>query len=140
MSGPPARHPRALLAVLVTTGLLLATAVTGRAATPRLLVIDLPYERVWEGAVRALDGYALTRASEGIIETARTERAPLPDERNVDRIAERISVLVEPVADKVTRVTVKVQTEALRSGRWRTLDGSATTVRRVLERIRAGIG
>lgn len=140
MSGPVGRRERPLLATLVAAALLLATAVTGRAAAPRLLVMDLPYATVWEGAVRALGGYVLTRASEGVIETARTERPPLPDEKDVDRVAERITVRVEAVADKVTRVTVVVETEGLRDGRWQALDGSATTVRTVLDRIRAGIG
>ena len=44
------------------------------------------------------------------------------------------------MADKVTRVTVAVEAEGLRDGRWQALDGSATTVRTVLDRIRAGIG
>ena len=116
--------------------------MTGRAATPRLLVIDLPYERVWEGAVRAFDGYAAgPRAPTGIIETARAERAPLPDEKGVERVAERITVRSRPSPSKVTRVTVKVRDggpprRPLAHPRWR----SATTVRRVLERIRAGTG
>jgi hypothetical protein len=138
--GPAARRPRILLGVLVATGLFLATAVTGRAAAPRLLVMDLPYMQVWEGTVRALGGYSLTRASDGVIETDRTERAPLPGERGLDRIAERITVRVEAVADKVTRVTVTVDAEGLRDGRWSRLDGSAATVRTVLDRIRASIG
>jgi hypothetical protein len=102
--------------------------------------MDLPYATVWEAAVRALGGYVLVRASEGVIETARTERPPLPDEKDVDRVAERITVRVEAMADKVTRVTVVVEAEGLRDGRWQALEGSATTVRTVLDRIRAGIG
>jgi hypothetical protein len=140
VSGPVVRRARPLLAALVATTLLLATPVTGRAAAPRLLVMDLPYARVWEGTVRALGEYALIRASEGVIETARTERPPRPDERDVDRVAERITVRVEAMAEKVTRVTVAVEAEGLRDGRWQALDGSATTVRTVLDRIRAGIG
>jgi hypothetical protein len=109
-------------------------------ATPRLVVMDLPYARVWEGAVRALGVYALARASEGVIETARVERAPLPDETEVERIAERVTVRVEAVADRVTRVTVTVEAEALRGGSWRAVDASPTTVRAILDRIRSSIG
>jgi hypothetical protein len=109
-------------------------------ATPRLLVMDLPYARVWEGTVRALGGRALARASDGVIETARVERAPRPDEAGVERVAERVAVRVEAVADKVTRVTVTVETEALRGGRWQPVEASPATVRMVLDRIRASIG
>jgi hypothetical protein len=108
-------------------------------ATPRLLVMDLPYARVWEGTVRALGGYALARASDGVIETARVERAPRPDEAGVERVAERVTVRVEAVADKVTRVTVTVAAEALRDGSWRAVGASPATVRTVLDRIRASI-
>jgi hypothetical protein len=138
--GPTAHRPRALLRVFVATGLFLATAVTGHAAAPRLLVMDLPYAQVWEGTVRALVAYSLARASDGVIETVRTERAPRPEETGLDRIAERITVRVEAMADKITRVTVTVEAEGRRDGHWRALDGSAATVRTVLDRIRAGIG
>lgn len=114
--------------------------VTGAMADPRLLVMDLPYARVWENAVRALDAHTLARAAEGVIETARVERAPRPGEEGVERVAERITVRVEAVAPHVTRVTVTVDAEALRGGQWRPLEGSPATVRDILDRIRAGIG
>jgi hypothetical protein len=129
-----------LFGVLIASGLLFGATVTGRAADYRLLVVDLPYGRVWEGVVRALEGYPLVRAADGVIETARMERAPLPEESNFDRVAERITVRVEAMADKVTRVTVRVESEALRGGRWQLLDGSPATVGAVLDRIRAAQG
>ena len=140
MSGSKACVARTFLGVLVATGLLLGPAVTGRAAVPRLLVMDLPYARVWEGTVRALAGYPLARASDGVIETARMERAPLPEEGSLERVAERVTVRVEAVADKVTRVTVTVEAEALRDGSWRVIDAPPTTARTILDRIRASIG
>lgn len=129
----------AALAV-VAAWLLPVTGAMAQPATPRLLVMDLPYARVWEGTVRAFGGYALARASDGVIETARVERAPRPDEAEVERVAERVTVRVEAVADKVTRVTVTVETEALRGGSWRAVGASPATVRTVLDRIRASIG
>jgi hypothetical protein len=129
----------AALAV-VAAWLLPAMGAMAQPATPRLLVMDLPYAQVWEGAVRALGGPALVRASDGVIETARVERAPRPDEAEVERVAERVTVWVEAVAEKVTRVTVTVETEALSGGSWRAVDASPATVRTVLDRIRAGIG
>jgi hypothetical protein len=128
------------LAALVATGLVLTGAVTGRAAVPRLLVMDLPYARVWEGAVQALGGYPLVRASDGVIETARMERAPLPEEGGLERVAERVTVRVEAMAPKVTRVTVDVVLEGLRGGRWSPLEDDGATARTILDRIRASIG
>ena len=120
--------------------LLLAMGVMAQPATPRLLVMDLPYARVWEGTVRALEGYTLTRASGGVVETAPVERAPLPDEVGVERVAERVTVRVEAVAENITRVSVTVEAQGLSGGSWRAIDASPTTVRRVLDQIRASIG
>jgi hypothetical protein len=75
-----------------------------------------------------------------VIETARTERVPRPDERGAERVAERITVRVEAVAVLVTRVTVMVDAQVLRDGRWQPLAESPVTVRTVLDRIRAEIG
>jgi hypothetical protein len=124
----------------LAAGLLVGGTVTGHAAVPRLLVMDLPYARVWESTVRALAGYPLARAADGVIETARMERPPRPEEPGVERIAERVTVRVEVMADKVTRITVTVAAEALRGDRWEALEGSPTTVRAILDRIRAAVG
>jgi hypothetical protein len=101
--------------------------------------MDLPYARVWEGAVQALGGYPLTRASDGVIETARRERVPLPEEGAFERVAERITVRVEAMAPDVTRITVDVALEGLRGGRWGPLEDDGATARTVLDRIRASI-
>jgi len=117
------------------------SAMAQPAAPPRLLVMDLPYARVWEGTVRAFGEQALARPpADGVIETTRLERAPRPDEAGVERVAERVTVRVEPMADRVTRITVSVQAEALQAGSWRAVDASPATVRAVLDRIRASIG
>ena len=47
---------------------------------------------------------------------------------------------VEAVSAKITRVSVTVDAEALRDGRWEPAGGSPVTVRTVLDRIRAGLG
>ena len=140
MSGAASRRPRALGAALALASCLAGATMTAGGADPRLLVMDLPSTRVWEAAVRALGAYPEVRASEGVIETARMERAPLPAERGVERVAERVVVRVEAVAETVTRVTVTVEAQALRGGQWRPLAASPETVRAVLDRIRAGIG
>ena len=104
------------------------------------MVMDMPYARVWDGAVHALSGYTLARAADGVIETARVERAPRPDEPGADRVAERVTVRVEAVGERITRVTVSVSAEAFRDGGWRAVDPSPATAREVLDRIRAGLG
>jgi hypothetical protein len=111
------------------------------AATPRLLVMDLPYARVWEGTIRAFGEQTLARPpADGVIETTRLERGPRPDETGVERVAERFTVRVESMADRVTRIKVTVEAEALQGGSWRAVDASPATVRAVLDRIRASIG
>jgi hypothetical protein len=129
---------RRLLFAVVS--LVAATSVTAQQSPPRLLVMDLSYARVWEGTVRAFGEQILARAAAGVIETTRAERAPLPDEAGVERVAERVTVRVEPMAARVTRITVTVQAEGLREGSWRAIDASPATVRAVLDRIRASIG
>ncbi len=120
--------------------LLTAISVAAQPAAPRLLVMDLPYARVWEGTVRAFGGQALARAADGVIETPRTERAPLPDEAGLERVAERVTVRVEATGDRITRVTVTVDAEGLQDGLWRPIDASPTRARAVLDRIRASLG
>ena len=121
--------------------LAVSSAMAQPAAVPRLLVMDLPYARVWEGTIRAFGEQALARPpADGVIETTRLERAPRPDEAGVERVAERVTVRVEPMADRVTRITVSVEAEALQGGSWRAVDASPATVRAVLDRIRASIG
>ena len=130
-----------LVAALALAGCFLGvTDAAAEPSTPRLLVMDMPYARVWDGAVRALGSYGLDRASDGLIETARAERAPLPAEKGIERIAERVTVRVEAVGEKVTRVTVTVTAEALKDGRWQAVEASAATARSVLDRIRASLG
>jgi hypothetical protein len=120
--------------------LLPAMAATAQPEIPRLLVMDLPYARVWEGTVRAFGDQALARAANGVIETTRTERAPLPDEVAVERVAERVTVRVESTGDRVTRITVTVETEGREGSLWRPIEASPTRARAVLDRIRASIG
>jgi hypothetical protein len=120
--------------------LLTAAGATAQAPAPRLVVMDMPYARVWDGTVQALGSYGVERAADGLIETTRAERAPRPAETGMERIAERVTVRVEPVGEKVTRVTVTVATEALKDGRWQAVDGSPDTARTVLDRIRASLG
>jgi hypothetical protein len=124
----------------VAAWLLSTIPVMAQQGTPRLLVMDLPYARVWEGTVRAFGGSALARASDGVIETARAERAPLPDEVGFEQVAERVTVRVESMADRITRVTVTVEAEVLQGGRWRAISPSPTRVRAIFDRIRASIG
>ena len=120
--------------------LLPGAAVIGQPSTQRLLVFDVPYAKVWESTVREMKAYPVTRALDGAIEIARTERAPLPEEQGASRVAERITVRVEAVSENITRVSVTVDAEVLRDGRWEPVGGSPATARTVLDRIRAGLG
>jgi hypothetical protein len=127
---------RALAAVATFLG----AAMTAEAAGPRLMVFDVPYESVWERVLRALHDYPVERARDGVIETARVERAPRPDELGVERVAERVTVRVEATARLVTRITVDVALEGLRDGRWGPLEDDGAAARALLDRIRTAQG
>jgi hypothetical protein len=131
---------RGLAALALAACVLSGAAAMAQSSTPRLVVMDMPYARVWDGAVQALGSYGVERASDGLIETSRAERAPRPAEKGMERVAERVSVRVEAVGEKVTRVTVTVAAEALKDGRWQAVDASPDTARAVLDRIRATLG
>jgi hypothetical protein len=130
----------ALVALALAANLSPAVAAPASPSAPRLLVMDMPYSQVWDGAIRALASRGMTRAADGVIETARVERAPGPGEQGIERIAERVTVRVEAVGEKVTRVTVTVAAEALKDGRWQPVDPSPDTAREVLDQIRASLG
>jgi hypothetical protein len=129
-----------LHAAAVALAMLLAAVMASGAGGQRLLVFDLPYESVWDRALRALQDYPVERASDGVIETGRVERAPRPDELGVERVAERVTVRVEATGRLVTRVTVEVTLEGLRDGRWGPLEDDGATVRALLDRIRKAPG
>jgi hypothetical protein len=130
----------AIATLVVATALLATVSATAQPEPARLLVFDFPYARVWDDALRAMQVYPLVRAAQGVIETARVERAPLPGEVGVERVAERITVRVEAVGSKITRVSVAVDAEALRGGEWRPFEVPPALMRGVLDRIRASIG
>ena len=116
--------------------MVLGAVMVAQAGGLRLLVFDLPYESVWDRALRAVQDYPVERASDGVIETGRVERAARPDELGVERVAERVTVRVEATGRLVTRVTVDVVLEGLRDGRWEPLDDEGALARVLLDRIR----
>lgn len=129
----------ALLALLAALALPLG-AVLAEPATLRLVVLDLPYARVWASAVQAMQSYPLERATDGVIETRRVERVPRADEVGAERVAERVTVRVEARGRLATRVTVDVALEGLRDGRWVPLEDDGAAARTILDRIRARLG
>lgn len=135
-----ARHVRdAVAAAVALAALLPGAVVTAQPSSQRLLVFDVPFARVWERTIQEMKAYPVARVGDGVIETARAERAPLSREAGAERVAERITIRVEAVAETVTRVTATVDAEAWRDGRWQPFEGSSITTRTVLDRIRAGL-
>ena len=135
-----ARVWRCLRATVAGLGVLLGGVMTSEAAGQRLLVFDVPYESVWDRVLRALQDYPVARAGDGVIETARVERAPRPDELGVERVAERVTVRVEATGRLATRVTVDVALEGLRAGRWAPLEDDGAAARAIFDKIRATPG
>ena len=138
--------PRAALAAaLVLAGIGLAgsggTAGTGLV---RLVIADLPYGRVWAASLRALEGFPVARAEQGVIVTERVERAPRPEElaevSGAERVAERVTVRVDAFGTLSTRVTIAVEAWALRDGAWTPLADTGTTARGIADRLRAAPG
>jgi hypothetical protein len=118
----------------IVTGLLLAATVT-EGGVASLGVIDLPYTRVWEAGLRAVEGYPVERAGEGRIVTGWLERAPAPDEAGFGRVVERVTLRIEPVADQVTRVTAVVEVRGWRAGEWVLLPRTDARAEAVLDRL-----
>ena len=125
---------------LWVAGLVLAGGILAEAGLVRVLVADLPYARVWAAAVRAVEGYPLERARDGLILTQRVERPPRADEAGFERIAERITLRVEAFGVRSTRVTVEVEAEGRRHDAWVPISETGGTAREIVARLRAAEG
>jgi hypothetical protein len=106
-----------------------------------MLVSGLPYEVVWATAIRALgERYPLAQAGEGVIVTERVERAPRPGEAAagaaVDRVAERVTLWVEPVGERLTQLSVRIDAEGRRDGAWVPLPAGEDAAQAILAGIR----
>jgi len=106
----------------------------------RAVVADLPYDRVFAAAVRAVEGYPIERVADGVIATGWRSRAPRPDEPGFERVEERVTLRVEPFGERVTRVTVEVDARGWREGAFWPLEDTRATAREVLARLREAQG
>jgi hypothetical protein len=104
-----------------------------------MVVADLPTPRVWQAALRALDGLPIDHAADGLIRTGWRERPPTAGEVGLERVVERFTVHVEPLADRITRVRVLVEAQGWRAGAWVILPDTDVIAGEVLERIRAAV-
>lgn len=123
----------------VTLAVVLAGGLVAEASTLRLVVADVPYERVWAAALLALEGYPVERAADGAILTAWAERPARPEESAFDRVAERLTLRVEPMGVGITRVTVLVDAEGRRGGGWVPIADTEPMARAILARLRAAL-
>jgi hypothetical protein len=115
-------------------------AAGAEAGRMRMVVADLPYERVWHAAIRAVSDYPLERAEAGRIVTGWRERAPREGEAGLVRVTERVVVDVERAGERITRVTVAVEARGWRNGDWVGLPDTEATARAVLARLREAQG
>jgi hypothetical protein len=120
--------------------LVLAGGTAAEGAAMRVVVADLPYARVWEAALRAVEGAPIERAADGVIVTGRVERPPRPEEAGFERVAERVTLRVEAFAERITRVTVLVEAQGWRGGAWVPVPDGAETARAIVDRLRAATG
>jgi hypothetical protein len=128
---------RRVAAPLVALALMVATAEAGALA---MVVADAPYARVWDAAVRAVEGYPIERAGEGTIVTGWLERPPREGEAPFTRVLERLTVRVEASARLITRVTVDVEAKGLGTGGWVPIENTEPAERAILDRVRPGQG
>jgi hypothetical protein len=121
---------------------LLALSVlgVGEAEPMRVVVADLPYRRVWDAAVRAVEGYPIERAGDGLLVTGWLTRAARDGEAGYSRVLERVTLRVEPFAERITRVTVEVEVKGLRNGEWVPIADTEPAVRWIIGRLREGPG
>jgi hypothetical protein len=138
MSERTARRIAAVVAALVMA--LAPSAGGAEAGRMRMVVADLPYERVWNAAIRAVSDYPLERAEAGRIVTGWRERAPREGEAGLDRVTERVVVDVERAGERITRVTVEVEALGWRDGAWVPVADTEATARAVLARLREAQG
>ncbi len=122
--------------VALLVGLLLGLAGTPEAGTMRMVVADLPYARVWDAAVRAVRDYPTGRTADGLIETGWLERSPREGEGTFSSVMERVTVRVEPYAERITRVTVEVEARGWRDGQWVPIPDTEARERTILDRVR----
>jgi hypothetical protein len=103
----------------------------------RAVVADLPYARVWEASLRAMAGYTIERAADGIIVAQPRERAARPEEPAFLSVAETVVVRVEAFGERITRVSVEVVSRGLRGGEWvRIPEAEESTARAILDRLK----
>ena len=122
---------------LVALGLAVVLVTGAPPPTVRMVVADLPYARVWDTAVRALADYPIERAADGVVVTGWRERDPRGDEAGWRRVRERVTLHVEPMADRITRITAEAEVEGRRDGEWLPLEAErAAVVRAVMDRLR----
>lgn len=127
----------------VVAGVTLALVFSGvgaGAGMRRMIVADLPYARVWEAAVKAVEGYPVERAADGVIVTGWRERPAREGESGFERVTERVTLRVERVSELVTRVTVEVEAQGWRDGAWVSIQDTTATERAVLARLREAHG
>jgi hypothetical protein len=106
----------------------------------RMVVADLPYDRVLAGALRALDGYPIERLADGVIVTGWRPRAPRAEEAGFEGIEERVRLTVEPFGERITRVTVEVEARGRRGGVMAPIADTRGSAREILARIREAQG
>jgi hypothetical protein len=125
---------------VVAALLVAATGTAAEAGPVRLVVADLPYERVWEAAVRAVEEYPIERAAEGLIVTGWRERPPRAGEAEFERVAERLRLRVERFAERITRVSVEADARGWRDGAWTEIADADALAREVVARFRVPEG
>jgi hypothetical protein len=106
----------------------------------RMVVADLPYDRVLSAAMRAVDGYPIERLAEGVIVTGWRARPARADEPGFEGIEERVTLRLERFGERITRVTAEVEARGQRGGVVVPIADTRGMAREILARVRDAQG
>jgi hypothetical protein len=127
---------RAALGLAAGWLVLLGAGAGSGSGMARMVVADLPYDRVLSAAVRALDGYPIERHAAGVIVTGWRARPARADEPGFEGIEERVTLTVERFGERITRVTAEVEARGRRGAVVAPIPDTRGMAREILAKIR----
>jgi hypothetical protein len=131
---------RAALGLAAGWLVLLGAGAGSGSGMARMVVADLPYDRVLSAAVRALDGYPIERQVAGVIVTGWRARPARAGEPGFEEIEERVTLTVERFGERITRVTAEVEARGRRGAVVAPIADTRGMAREILAKVREAQG
>jgi hypothetical protein len=105
----------------------------------RMMVADVAYAQVWMAAQEAVRDYPLERLTDGEIVTGWRDRPARTAETGFRRVAERVTLRVQPFEPRITRITVLVEVRGWRDSESQPIEDDGEAAHQILERVRAAL-